>query len=470
MKNLLSLLLAGFIMVSCTEKKETTAPNIIYILADDLGYGDLSSFGQTHFETPHIDQLAAEGMKFTRHYAGNTVCAPSRCTLMTGKHNGHARVRGNQRVPLEPEDVTIAEVLKGQGYRTALIGKWGLGEEGSTGIPTKQGFDYFFGYLNQRHAHNHYPEFLYENEEKVILGNEMEKEAPREGVFQAGYSTNKKVYSNDLFTQKAKDFINKSDEQPFFLYLPLVVPHANNEAGHYGLSGMEVPDFSEFDNKDWPENQKRHAAMIRELDETVGQVMAALKAKGLDENTLVIFTSDNGPHAEGGADPDFFDSNGPLRGIKRALYEGGIRVPTIARWPGKIKAGTENDHISGFVDIPATLAELSGATFSHSTDGISFLPSLLGKEQQKHDFMYWEFYEQGGKQGVLFDNHKLIKLNVNKPDEMQIELYNLSEDLGEENNIAEDHPDLVKKGLALIEQEHTYSKDFHFDTEENPTK
>lgn len=460
----LSLLILG-----CSPKEETLKPNIIYIMADDLGYGDVGVYGQKDIPTPNIDRLAAEGMLFTRHYAGNTVCAPSRCTLMTGKHNGHARIRGNLRVPLEPEDLTVAEVLQSEGYTTALIGKWGLGEKGSTGIPNKQGFDYFYGYLNQRHAHNHYPKFLYENEEKVMLGNEVETVPEQPDKFTAGYSTNKKVYSNDLFTEKALGYLSENSNRPFFLYLPLVIPHANNEAGHFGASGMEVPSFAAFDDKDWPEDQKRHAAMITELDNTVGAVMTKIKELGIDDNTLVIFTSDNGPHAEGGADPDFFNSNGPLRGIKRDLYEGGIRVPTIARWPGKIKAGSTTDHVSGFVDFLETAADLVNSKQTYQTDGISYLPTLFGEEQPKHEFMYWEFHEQGGKQGIIKDQYKCIRLNVNNPTETSVELYDLSQDIEEQNNIADENPEIVKEALAIIDREHTYSPEFHFNHEENST-
>ncbi len=463
--NYLWLLLLGTSLMtfSCSTKKENPQkPNIIYIMADDLGYGDVGVFGQEKIPTPNIDNLAKEGMLLTDHYAGNTVCAPSRCTLMTGKHNGHARVRGNARVPLEEEDLTVAEVLKDAGYSTALVGKWGLGEEGSSGTPNKQGFDYFYGYLNQVHAHNHYPAFLYENETRDSLGNVVE-------IIETGYaggiggrSTNKAVYSNDKFQEKALSFIEQNQNKPFLLYLPVIVPHANNESHHFDESGMEVPSYEQFNDKDWPENQKRHAAMITELDVTVGLVMSKLKELGIDENTLVIFTSDNGPHAEGGADPDFFNSNGEFRGIKRDLYEGGIRVPTIARWPGKIKENSRSNHISGFVDVLETFKEIAKAATPTETDGISFLPTLLGKEQNKHDYLYWEFYEQGGKQAVRMDNYKCIKLEVNNPDKTYIELYDLSNDMSEETNIASEHPEIVEKAMAIMEKEHTYSADFNF--------
>lgn len=467
MKIILQLLSISVLFLSCKEtKEETQKTNIVYIMADDLGYGDVGVFGQTLIKTPNIDKLAEEGMMLTRHYAGNTVCAPSRCTLMTGKHNGHARVRGNARVPLLNEDYTVAELLKTAGYTTGMVGKWGLGEESSSGIPNNQGFDYFYGYLNQAHAHNHYPAFLYENEAKVELGNEVEYMTKGNNAGIAGHSTNKEVYSNDKFIEKSLAFIEKNTEKPFFLYLPITVPHANNESRHFDESGMEVPSLGIYANEDWPDDQKRHAAMIGELDKTVGLVMQKLKDEGMDENTLVIFTSDNGPHNEGGADSEFFNSNGPLRGTKRDLYDGGIRVPTIARWPGNIKAGSSSEHVSGFVDLFETLKDLVKIDNDHKTDGISFLPTLLGQDQTKHDFLYWEFYEQGGKQGILFDdNWKCIKLHVNDNTKTKIELYNLAEDIEEQNDLASSNPELVAKALKLMTQEHTLSSDFKFDFE-----
>ena len=465
MKPILNLaILIGFLLPfqSCQKAK----PNIIYIMADDLGYGDVGVFGQELIQTPNIDKMASEGMKLTHHYAGNTVCAPSRCTLMTGLHNGHARIRGNKRVPLLEEDITVAEVLKNAGYTTGLVGKWGLGEEASSGIPNKQGFDYFYGYLNQAHAHNHYPAFLYENERRDSLANSVETIQDGYSAGISGHSTNKLVYSNDLFEEKALDFITKNKEKPFFLYLALTVPHANNEAGRFNESGMEVPSLGIYEKEDWPENQKRHAAMIGRLDLTVGLVIQKLRDLGLDDNTLLIFTSDNGPHNEGGADSEFFNSNGPLRGTKRDLYEGGIRVPTIARWPGKIEAGSTSHHVSGFVDFLSTVSEFVQSTMNIATDGISYLPILLGqKEPFDHD-LYWEFYEQGGKQAVLFDkNWKCIKLNVNNPSETKIELYNLAEDIEEQRNLADEFPEIVAKALEKMEKEHTFSNEFKFDFE-----
>ncbi|HEY8458867.1 MAG TPA: arylsulfatase [Blastocatellia bacterium] len=422
-----------------------TRPNVVFIQADDLGYGDLSVYGQRKFKTPNIDRLAAEGMRFTQYYAGSTVCAPSRSALMTGQHTGHTRIRGNARHPLLPEDVTVAEVLKSAGYRTALIGKWGLGEEGTTGVPNRQGFDYFFGYLNQRHAHNYYPTFLWRNEERVRLRNIV----PDEDGEGSGVSTNRLDYSHDLIVEESLAFIEKygvsrrsgpvtGGAKPFFLYLALTIPHANNEARR---KGMEVPELGEFANTDWPDQEKAKAAMIARMDRDVGRVMQALKKRGIDDETLVFFTSDNGPHREGGADPDFFDSNGPLRGIKRDLYEGGIRVPMIARWPKRIKAGSRSDQVWAHWDFLPTVAEIAGVKPPAGIDGISMLNSLLGRRQRNHEFLYWEFHERGFAQAVRMGDWKAVRKSPDSP----LELYNLKSDLGERNDVAVKHPGVVKK-------------------------
>ena len=414
-----------------------TRPNIIFIQADDLGYGDLSCYGQRKFNTPNIDRLAAEGMRFTQYYAGATVCAPSRSALMTGQHTGHTRIRGNARYPLLPEDVTVAEVLKSAQYKTALIGKWGLGEAGTTGVPNRQGFDYFFGYLNQRHAHNYYPTFLWRNEEQVKLRNVV----PDEDQEGSGNSTNRVDYSHDLIAEESLKFIEQNRGSSFFLYLAFTIPHANNEAKN---KGMEVPDQGEFASKDWPEQERAKAAMITRMDRDVGRLMALLKKLGIDDNTIVFFTSDNGPHREGGADPDFFDSNGPLRGIKRDLYEGGIRVPMIARWPGRIKSrggGAKSDQVWAHWDFLPTVAEIAGVKPPDNIDGISMLNALLGRKQRSHDFLYWEFHERGFSQAVRMGDWKAVR---NAPDS-PLELYDLKNDLGEQNNIAVKHPEVVKK-------------------------
>jgi len=423
-------------------------PNVIFLFADDLGYGDLGCYGQKEIKTPNLDRMAAEGMRFTQHYSGSTVCAPSRCVLMTGLHTGHCLIRGNALVPLRPEDVTVAELLKGAGYATALCGKWGLGEEGSTGIPNKQGFDYFFGYLSQVHAHNYYPEFLWQNEGKYKLRNIVNHPQHGNKKSLGGVSTNKLDYSHDLIAAEALKFIEENKDGPFYLYLSMTIPHANNEAGN---KGMEVPDYGIYKDKDWPEPQKGHAAMITRMDGDMGRVFALLKKLGIDDNTLVIFTSDNGPHREGGNNPDFNDSNGPLRGIKRDLYEGGIRVPTIARWPGKIKAGAESNHISAFWDFLPTACQATGVKPPDNIDGISYLPELLGKKQRKHEYLYWEFFERNTKQAIRMGKWKAIR--AVKTD--KIELFNLDEDLGETNDIAEKHPDIVAKMRDLFKTAHT---------------
>ena len=362
-------------------------PNIVWIMADDLGYGDLGCYGQSVIRTPNIDRLAAAGVRFTDCYAGSTVCAPSRCTLMTGLHTGHARIRANGVVPLAPDDVTVAEVLKSAGYVTGMFGKWGLGEPGTTGIPNRQGFDEWFGYLNQHHAHNYYPDYLWKNEGKVELPN----------VVANNVATQRVTYSADLFTREALDFLDRHQHDRFYLYLPFTLPHANNEAGN---RGMEVPSDAPYTNESWPQAQKNHAAMITYLDAEVGRVLEKLTELKLAGNTIVFFTSDNGPHREGGADPEFFQSSGPLRGFKRALYEGGIRVPMIVRYPGHITPGTTSKQVWAFWDALPTLAELAGATAPTRLDGISMLPAILGEKaagraQQNHEYLYWEFSERG---------------------------------------------------------------------------
>jgi arylsulfatase A-like enzyme len=411
-----------------------TRPNIIFIQADDLGYGDLSCYGQRKFRTQNIDRLAAEGMRFTQYYAGSTVCAPSRSALMTGQHTGHTRIRGNARHPLLPVDVTVAETLKSAAYKTALIGKWGLGEAGTTGVPNRQGFDYFFGYLNQRHAHNYYPTFLWRNEKRIDLRNLV----PDEDAEGSGVSSNRVDYSHDLMAEEALKFIEGNGGGPFFLYLAFTIPHANNEAKN---KGMEVPDLGEFASEDWPDQEKAKAAMITRLDRDIGRLMALLKKLGIDDNTLVFFTSDNGPHREGGADPDFFDSNGPLRGIKRDLYEGGIRVPMIARWPKRIKAGAKSDQVWAHWDLLPTLAEVAGVKPPADIDGVSMFNALRGRRQRDHEFLYWEFHERGFSQAARMGDWKAVRKTPGSP----LELYDLKNDLGEQNDVAVKHSEVVKK-------------------------
>lgn len=476
LKYLLALLLLLLLCVACqdqaTEDKTTSAatsqsPNIIYILVDDMGYGDLSCYGQKIIRTPNIDQLATEGMRFTQHYSGSTVCGPSRASLLTGKHTGHASVRGNQPAGqlLHPEEITIAEALKGAGYATGLVGKWGVGHPPPTDDPKRNGFDHAYGYINMWHAHNFYPEFLYLNgEKKPLVGNETDrsldysKNHPNGMPEGTGVAKEKVTYTLDEFNTDALSFIEANKDTSFFLYLALNAPHANNEAGYYRGDGMEVPSYGQYEDKDWPQQEKGFAAMMEIIDGIVGNVMRKLKSSGIDENTLVIFTSDNGPHEEGGHKADFFDSNGPLRGKKRDLYEGGVRMPMLARWPGKIAAGSNSDHISAFWDVLPTFCEVASTSIPQDIDGKSFLPTLLGKMEQqiKHDYLYWEFYEVGGKQALRQGDWKLVKLNLRDADKaIETELYLLSEDLGETRNIASEHPEKVKELEALLKEAHT---------------
>ena len=478
-----SLLLVAFsLLASPTSAQDADTsdgrpPNIIFVMADDLGYGDLGSYGQTQIQTPRLDQMAEEGMRFTQFYAGATVCAPSRSVLMTGLHTGHTRVRGNAGragdlaiQALRPEDVTVAEVLGEAGYTNGLVGKWGLGDEGeaSFGLPTKQGFDHFFGYLNQVHAHNYYPEFLWLNEEKVPLRNVVARAPESYGGFTGGYATERLDYTHDLFADSALAFVEQHQEEPFFLYLALTIPHANNEARHAeGHHGMEVPDYGPYADEDWPEPQKGHAAMITRMDADMGRLLDRIDSLGLGENTIIFFTSDNGPHAEGQADPTFFDSNGPLRGTKRALYDGGIRVPMIVRWTGHVPAGTTNDYVGYGGDFMATAAALAGTTPPDSLDSISLVPTLLGNddEQAEHDYLYWEFYEQGSRQAVRMGPWKGIRQPMFTG---EIELYNVEDDLGEETNVAAEHPDVVEQIKAIMEEAHVESPLWQVATESAP--
>lgn len=415
------------------------APNIIFILADDLGYGDLGCYGQTKIQTPNIDRLAAEGMRFTQCYAGSTVCAPSRCCLMTGLHTGHGWIRGNAQVPLRPDDTTVAEVLKRAGYRTAATGKWGLGLEGTTGEPNKKGFDDWFGYLDQTHAHDYYPEFLWRNDRKFFLRGNINHQ--------------KGDYAPDWFTRVATNFVRVEAAYPFFLYLASTIPHANNERTRETTNGMEVPSDAPYSRETWPQPEKNKAAMITRLDAAVGKIMAELKKLKLDDNTVVFFSSDNGPHKEGGNDPKFFDSGGPLRGIKRDLYEGGIRVPMIVRWPGKIKPGEVSDQVWAFWDFLPTAADIAGVQPPSGIDGISMVPVLRGKPQPSHEFVYWEFHERGSKQAVRMGDWKAVRLGPGEP----LELYDLKSEIGEKENVARQHPDLVGRIEAYLKTARTES-------------
>lgn len=410
--------------------RAASKPNIILINADDLGYGDLSCYGQKKFATPNIDGLAREGMRFTQAYAGDAVCSPSRCSLMTGKHTGHTRVRGNGHKGkkggiLEPEDTTIAEVLKTAGYSTGIFGKWGLGELGNSGAPAKKGFDEFFGFLDHNEAHVYYPEYMWNNSGKVQLG--------------------RKSYSHDLIVSNTLDFVRRHKDGPFFIYLAPTIPHA----------GMEVPADSEqpflgkFPEKAYTAGRYLYATnhhplatfagMVTRLDRDVGRLTALLKELGLDSNTLIIFTSDNGAHNEGGANPEFFNSTAGLRGIKRDLYEGGIRTPMIACWPGQIKPSVSEQVIAHWDMLP-TFADLAGAKVPSGIDGISMRPALFGKSQHSHEFLYWEFHERGFEQAVRMGDWKAVHHN-----QQPLELYNLKSDPHEEKNVAAENPKVVAK-------------------------
>ena len=431
-------------------------PNIIYILADDLGYGDLGCYGQKQIKTPNLDRMAKDGLRFTQHYAGSTVCAPSRGSLMTGLHTGHATVRGNHIDKLlKPGEPTLGTILQSAGYRTACIGKWGVGHDSPPDDPQRCGFDYFYGYLSMWHAHNAYPDFLWRNGEKVPLPNVNRHPATHYKAGQAplvGVAEKRVEYSADLFTTEARAFIQRTTNQPFFLYLTYTLPHANNEAMNMGEpTGMEVPDLGDYQDQPWPLAEKQKASMITRLDRDIGQLRALLKKLKLDKNTLVIFSSDNGPHEEGGVKADFLQSSGPLRGVKRDLYEGGVRVPFIAVWPGKIKAGRVSDDISAFWDILPTFAEIAGVPAPKNLDGISLLPVFLGQPQPQHEYLYWEFFEGSSKQAVRMGDWKAVRLGPSKP----IELYNLKTDLGEQHNVADQHPEIISRMKEILIQVRT---------------
>jgi arylsulfatase A-like enzyme len=452
--DLILFIVVSFVLHACVQNdnKKVDAgknnPNIVFILVDDLGYGDVSCYGQKILSTPHIDQLAAEGISFTNFYCGSTVCAPSRASLLTGKHTGHCSVRGNHPDQLlDDDELTIAKVLKKAGYVTGAIGKWGVGHPPPADDPYKKGFDQFFGFINMVHAHNYYPEFLYRDGQKVELKNKLhliDGVNPWADMSEgAGVAEVREEYVHDLFDKEAIQFIDNNKDAPFFLYLAYTAPHTNNQRKP---DGMEVPDYYEFADMNWPTPEKGFAAMIRNIDNSVGMVSDKLKTLGLEDNTMVIFCSDNGPHKESGHNVEFFDSNGPYRGLKRDFYDGGIKTPFIVRWPGIIKAGSTSDHVGAFWDVLPTFCDIVDVEKPKDIDGISFLPTLHGvkSKQQKHDYLYWEFYEQGGKQAILKDNWKAIKLNLLDPsNEVIFELYDLSKDEGEINNVAGQNPQIV---------------------------
>ena len=444
----------GYAQTCCHE-----FPNIVLVLADDMGIGDLNCYyQQDKIHTPHIDSLAAHGLQFRQHYSGSTVSAPSRCCLLTGKHTGHAAIRGNKGerllqgrfdLALPDEEVTVAEILKQKGYVTMCVGKWGLGGPGTSGHPQNQGFDYFFGYLSQGNAHRYYPDHLYENEQKVML--------------------NGKVYSHWLIMEKGLEFIRKQKKgQPYFAYFAITPPHAD----------LDYPDMRAYTgkfeetpylNKDGKgtfktqmEPKAAYASMVSEVDRSVGEIIRLLKKRGDWENTLFIFSSDNGVHCVGGHEPDFFDSNGPFRGYKRDLYEGGIRTPFIVSWPKHIAEHRETDHIAAFWDFMPTVCDIVGAGLQQKSDGISYLPLLTGHEteQKKHTYIYYEFYEGGGKQSVLKDGWKLIRLNLSDVEKLKEELYYLPTDIEECHNVLDQYPRKAEELRALMQEAHTENNVF----------
>jgi arylsulfatase A-like enzyme len=432
-------------------------PNIVLIVADDLGYGDLGCYGQKKILTPNIDRLAEEGIRFTQAYAGSTVCAPSRCSLMTGMHNGHNRIRDNlpHNIWLRPDDVTVAEVLKQAGYKTGAIGKWALGDPGSWGLPNYQGFDYWYGHLKQDLAIYYYPTHLWENDKIVMLQdlvmvNDVGK--------MTGNRAGKRVkYTHDLFTDKAVSFIERHREDPFFLYLAYTLPHFSDypkdSPDHY-----MVPSDEPYTDKDWPQIAKNYAAMISRMDRDVGRIMELIKKLGIDENTIVFFTSDNGAYLGSAPPREFFESNDMLRGGKRDLYEGGIRIPMIARWTGKAPAGRVSEQVWAFWDFMPTAAELAGLPAPKGIDGISMLPVLLGKAQKSHDYLYWDYghVRKTYKQAVRMDDWKGVRIGAGSP----VELYNLKDDPGESNNVASDNPEIVRKIEEIMNTARADSEDY----------
>ncbi|CAH8296266.1 Sulfatase, family S1_20 [Mariniflexile fucanivorans] len=461
------------IMSSIENVNRVSKPNIIYILADDLGYGDLSSYGQQKFSTPNIDKLATQGMLFTQHYSGSTVCAPSRSALLTGMHTGHTVVRGNKEIqpegqyPIPDATYTMAEAMKKAGYVTGAFGKWGLGFPGSEGDPINQGFDTFFGYNCQRLGHKYYPDHLWSNKDSIVIKENK--------------NFANAVYAPSVIHDKTLEFIEQNKDKPFFAYVASIIPHAELAAPEELMKkyrnkflpekkfiGSNFP--AELNNGAYKSQDESHAAfvaMIDLLDQQVGEIMKKVDELGIADNTIIIFTSDNGPHTEGGADPKYFDSNGPLKGTKRDLYEGGIRVPMIVKWPGKVKEGSKSDHISAFWDVFPTFADIIEVDKPKNIDGISFLPEILGdsKNQKEHEYLYWEFHEKGGRQAVRMGDWKAVKYNVLKNPKAPLELYDLTKDIGEKNNVAAQHPEIVSKMEAILKEARTPSDVFTFSQE-----
>jgi arylsulfatase A-like enzyme len=460
MKYFLIILLSLFSSTIIAQKAKK--PNIILIVADDLGYGDIGCYGQQKIETPYIDKLAKEGMKFTQFYAGTAVCAPSRASLMTGLHTGHTPVRGNKgtlpegQTPLPDSSITFVNQLQKAGYNTGAFGKWVLGYITTSGAPDKKGFSTFYGYNCQSLAHNYYPDHLWSNHERIDLPGNLNYDS---------------AYSADLIHQQALEFLRKQKDKPFFIFLPYTLPHGDVIAPHDSVYKYYIKKFNEHPLAERPagySNMKRtfepyphaaFAAMVSRLDKYVGEIVAALKANGSFDNTLIIFTSDNGPHKENGGDPDFFNSNGKWRGIKRDLYEGGIRVPFIAYWKGKIQAGVNADP-AAFWDLYPTFLNMAGI-INKGGDGLTMLPLFFKtKTKAVHDYFYWEFHEQDGKQAVRWKDWKGIRLNVSKDSNAPIELYDLKTDPGEQHNLASKHADIVKRIEVIMNNAHVGNKDW----------
>lgn len=458
---MLRLLLLLLTAAASHSNAEPLRPNVIFVLADDLGYGELGCYGQKVIQTPHLDRMAREGLRFTQFYAGATVCAPSRSVLMTGQHHGRTPVRGNagkgnpQAQALPEGTLTVPRLLQQSGYATALVGKWGLGDEGpaATGLPRRQGFDTFFGFLNQTHAHNHYPDFLWRNETREPLPNVVMPVG--EGL--GGYATTAKVYADDLFADEVMKRLADPGEKPLFLFWSMVVPHANNERTRALGDGTEVPDLGIYKDKDWPAQDKGHAAMITHMDSYIGRLFETLRARPPGRDTLVIFTSDNGPHRESGHKLERFQPSGTFNGTKRSLTDGGIRVPCIAWWPGKIAPGTETAHPAYFGDLMATVCELTGTTIPPGRDSISFLPTLLGQpdKQARHEFLYWEFHEGGFQHAALYQGR--WKGILHHKTRAPLVLYDLQSDPAESRNVAADHPDIARRLQDYLDTARSYS-------------
>lgn len=456
--------------------QKNTKPNIIYIYADDLGYAELGIYGQKKIKTPNIDRIGREGIQFTDYYTSTPVCAPSRCQLLTGTHGGHSYIRGNYelggfpdstergQMPLPEGTVTIGTILQKQGYRTAAIGKWGLGMGYSTGSPNKQGFDYFYGYYDQKQAHNYYPTHLWENEKWDTLNNpviDVHRRLDPKTATAADFAYYKgNDYALDKMGEKALGFIRENKDRPFFLYLPFTIPHVSLQAPDSAVNeyrGLfpETPYYGGQSYASTPYPRATYAAMITYMDSKVGEVMQLLKELGLDENTLVIFTSDNGATFNGGVDPVFFESVGPYRGLKMDVYEGGIRMPMVARWPGKIKPGRVTNHLAAHYDVLATLVDVVKAPPVPS-DGISFLPTLLGrtKTQKKHEYLYWEYPEKNGQLAIRIGKWKGVKVDMKKNPQARWELYDLEKDESETTDLAAQHPELVARFDQIVNKEH----------------